>query len=387
MLDPVVQRQIQRLVARQVARQVAKAVEVARADIELKTDRKITEGLASMLRTVKSAAKQAPARETATAAANLSPVGRGRIDRSAHESEPALVALRQRTEQIENHVESYLRRHGQSSEELAQRVGAIERNLHDTPPRPAGPAAHPLDAEEFDVRLASVEARIEEVCHSQEQDTVHLRRQIAQVEEHGQALQVVSEPERHGLPRAQQPEHDDDLGQRQRQLEAHQRNYRDSMWRLEKRQAELESTMKRLLQNPAIATTLNGRPVPLHSSPPPESPTRDGQMYAHCPAAHMVYACMLWTGLTSHVYKPTSQPCLHADIVLHAQVAAALERLRRLGMGYGDGWRRRWLCNTCRDPSVRAQGRRDATRHRPLPRAAEVLLLAPQPPVRPRNPC
>ena len=61
MLDPVVQRQIQRLVARQVARQVAKAVEVALAYIELKTDRKITEGLASMLRTVKSAAKQAPA--------------------------------------------------------------------------------------------------------------------------------------------------------------------------------------------------------------------------------------------------------------------------------------------------------------------------------------
>ena len=276
MLDPAVQRQIQRLVARQVARQVAKAVEAARADIELKTDRKITEALASMLRTVKSAVKQAPPRETATEAPNASSVGRRRIDRSAHESEPTLVALRQRMEQIENHVESYLRRHGQSSEALAQRVGTIERKLHDTL-APARPTAHPLDAEEFDARLASVEARIEEVCHSQEQDTMHLRRQIAQVEEHGQALHVLSETERHSPPHVQQPEHNDDLGQHLRQPEPHQKSYRNSMWRLEKRQAELESTIKRLLQNPAIATTLNGLPVPLHSSQPPESPTRDWQ--------------------------------------------------------------------------------------------------------------
>lgn len=256
--------------------QVGKAVEAARADVELKTDRKIKEGLDAILRTVKSVVKQAPARETALAAVSA-PVARKGADRSAHESEPMLVALRQRMEQIENHVESYLRRHGQSNEELAQRVDTVERRLHDMPSRPAAPTVRALDAEEFDARLASVEARIEEVCHSQEQDTMHLRRQIAQVEEHRQAMQVLSG--HHGPPDAQQPAHDDGVGQQRQldaqQLEEQQRSYRNSMWRLEKRQAELDSTMKRLLQNPAIATTLKGRPLASDTSTPPESSPQD----------------------------------------------------------------------------------------------------------------
>ena len=295
LMEPAVQRQIQQMVREQVARQVGKAVEAARADVELKTERKIKEGLDAILRTVKSM-KQARARETALAPGSAS-VAREGADRSAHESEPALVTLRQRMEQIENHVESYLRRHGQSNEELAQRVDTVERQLHDTVSRSAGPTVRALDAEEFDARLALVEGRIEEVCHSQEQDTMHLRRQIAQMEEHRQAMQVLSE--HRGPPDGEQLARDDVLGQQRRQLdgrqlEEQQRSDRNSIWRLEKRQAELESTMKRLLQKPAIATGLKGRPLASDTSIAPESSPHDtGTTCVLCPTGSLR---MLWTG-------------------------------------------------------------------------------------------
>ena len=282
-IDPVVlqeiNRRVDREVARQVARQVAKTIKQTTAEIEQKVEQGMEKRTKVMLKTIEQkmeqTMRQSAARERELAA-KAAAAQVGLAERSVYTATPYMAdtqsdsvapALR-RMEQIENHVELNLRRYRQEGDELALRVDTVEKRLRDTPPASAGRAAPTLHAEDFGVRLAEFDVRLEEVYRSQEQDTSHLNRRIGQLEEHQQAMQTLSD----GAV-AQVVGGSDDLGQQQ--LEHQERSRRKSLRRLEKGQAELESKMDRLLENPAIASTLADRAADSDSAAPPASPTQD----------------------------------------------------------------------------------------------------------------
>ena len=88
--------------------------------------------------------------------------------------------LASRLDRLENHLESHARATAERAEDHAQRLAAVELKTRELG-RPTS------RAEDFEADLQSVEARIEELCESQKQDTDALFKRIGNVEAHQQA--------------------------------------------------------------------------------------------------------------------------------------------------------------------------------------------------------
>ena len=269
-----IMRQVRERVDKTVGRAVAKAVEASEARLAQGFSVQIDALLKTVTIKHGELEKQLE-RSKHQAAASSRPQGGNNSGASA-----GVEQLHTRIEQVHNHTESYLRHHQERSDDFSRRVDTVELRLREVSGRGGGA----LDSDELDSRLVAVETLLEAVQHSQDQDTDTLLKQIAELHAlsdatargaaEGRLLDVAVNRQETGISG----------GALQEQREEADRS-KKAVQRLEQHQFVLEKKLEKLLENPALASTLAA----------PESPDSTAAAAATTAAAAPPVGPLTWS--------------------------------------------------------------------------------------------